>query len=560
MADFSYSDDLELQRLNDQVNAQPEEFENWEKLVRAAESQEGGLNRNSSPQAIAATRDTYDRFLARFPLFFGYWKKYADLEFSIAGPEAAEMVYERGVASIGVSVDIWANYCAFKVETSHDADVTRELFERAADSVGLDFLAHPFWDKYLEFEERLESHDRIFAILGRIIHIPLHQYARYFERYRSMSERRPITDVAPAEVITRINEEMASETEQRPRNPTETERELRARVDAYLLDIFHRTQHETSTRWTFEQEIKRPYYHVTELDDAQLANWRKYLDFEEAEPNNYTRTRFLYERCLVTAANYDEFWFRYARWTRGQAHLNEQVRNEEVRNIYQRASCVFVFTDSPEIRLQYARFEESLGKADVAVAIHEAVLMILPAHLETILSLVNTHRRQYGVDAAIEVLNQHAMSQGYTPYVRGALVAELARLTWKAKGDVPAARKIFEENAQYFPDCRKFWFAYLLFERDLPVQVAEGKSKGKSAEEERYTRLKKVYDAIRSTARLDEDTMRELSGVYLEDLELRGGEKAMQEWVRLDGEIWGPVSVQGERSVGRGTDVSSKAV
>ena len=60
--------------------------------MRAAESQEGGLNRNSSPNAIAFTRDVYDRFLARYPLFFGYWKKYADLEFSIGGTEAAEMV------------------------------------------------------------------------------------------------------------------------------------------------------------------------------------------------------------------------------------------------------------------------------------------------------------------------------------------------------------------------------------------------------------------------------------------------------------------------------------
>ena len=69
-------------------------FENWEKLVRAAESLEGGLNRNSNPQAIATTRDIYDRFLAKFPLLFGYWKKYADLEFSIAGTEAAELVYQ----------------------------------------------------------------------------------------------------------------------------------------------------------------------------------------------------------------------------------------------------------------------------------------------------------------------------------------------------------------------------------------------------------------------------------------------------------------------------------
>lgn len=73
----------------------PDSFENWEKLVRAAESLEGGLNRNSSPQSIGATRDIYDRFLAKFPLLFGYWKKYADLEFSIAGTEAAELVILR---------------------------------------------------------------------------------------------------------------------------------------------------------------------------------------------------------------------------------------------------------------------------------------------------------------------------------------------------------------------------------------------------------------------------------------------------------------------------------
>ena len=66
--------------------------EAWEKLIRACEAQEGGLNRNSSPQALATLRDAYDRFLLKFPLLFGYWKKYADLEFNISGPESAEMV------------------------------------------------------------------------------------------------------------------------------------------------------------------------------------------------------------------------------------------------------------------------------------------------------------------------------------------------------------------------------------------------------------------------------------------------------------------------------------
>jgi pre-mRNA-processing factor 39 len=96
MTDYGYGmgdEELaEVRKLEADVQANPDEFENWEKLVRAVEGLEGGLNRNSSPQAITAARSIHDRFLAKFPLFFGYWKKYADLEFAIAGTEAAEMV------------------------------------------------------------------------------------------------------------------------------------------------------------------------------------------------------------------------------------------------------------------------------------------------------------------------------------------------------------------------------------------------------------------------------------------------------------------------------------
>lgn len=35
-------------------------------------------------------------------------------------------VYERGVASIGVSVDLWAHFCTFKVDTCHEPDLIRE--------------------------------------------------------------------------------------------------------------------------------------------------------------------------------------------------------------------------------------------------------------------------------------------------------------------------------------------------------------------------------------------------------------------------------------------------
>jgi pre-mRNA-processing factor 39 len=51
-----------------------------------------------------------------------------------------------------------------------------------------------------------------------------------------------------------------------------------------MRETFYKASKEwdESTR-DFENAIRRPYFHVRPLDDAQLANWHKYLDFVEKE-------------------------------------------------------------------------------------------------------------------------------------------------------------------------------------------------------------------------------------------------------------------------------------
>lgn len=385
------------------------------------------------------------------------------------------------------------------------------LFERGAESVGLDFLAHPFWDKYLIFEERLEAHDRVFKILDRIIHIPMHQYARYFERYRGMTQTRQLTELAPLDVIAAIRGEIERESGMKPRSEADTERDIRTRLDALHLETFQRTQTETTKRWTYESEIKRPYYHVTDLDEAQLANWRKYLDSEEAE-GDYTRTKFLYERCLVTAANYDEFWHRYARW------MFIQGKQEEVRNIYQRASCVFVRIARPSIRLFYAHFEESIGQPAIAADIHEAILMVLPSHLETIISLANLRRRQSSVEAAIEVLRRYIDSPETATHTKGALVSEWARMVCEIQGYPDEARKIYKTHQQAYEACRPFWLGW------FSMEVKHGQ----------YAQVKAVYAAAQA---LKPDAFIELTKFYLAYLQERGGPETMKEWMAIDAQI-----------------------
>lgn len=406
------------------------------------------------------------------------------------------------------------------------------LFERGATSVGLDFLSHPFWDKYLEFEERLESLDRIFTILGRLISIPMHQYARYFEKYRQMAQSRPIAATAPPSHLTQLQLDLENEGAgyKAGRSQAEVERELRARIDNYHLEVFRRTQTETNKRWTYESEIKRPYFHVTDLDEAQVNNWRKYLDLEESE-GDYIRTHFLYERCLITCALHEEFWLRYARWM-----LAQPGKEEEVRNIYQRASCLFVPIALPVTRLQYAYFEESFGRVDIAKDIHEAILLNLPGHVDTIVSLANLTRRQSGLEAAVAIYQYQIDQPNIDISAKASLVAEWAKLLWKVKGSPEEARQVFQKHQHWYSESPAFWSNYLRFEIDQPTSS--------ETEQSHYGEIKRVVDEILTQSKLPEATLQELVPMYMKYLLERGTKEATKEYMNLDREINGPASVQ----------------
>ena len=54
-------------------------------------------------------------------------------------------------------------------------------------------------------------------------------------------------------------------------------------------------------------QIKRPYFHVKPLERLQLKNWRDYLDYEISQ-GDPRRIEFLFERCVVSCALYEDFW------------------------------------------------------------------------------------------------------------------------------------------------------------------------------------------------------------------------------------------------------------
>jgi pre-mRNA-processing factor 39 len=356
----------------------------------------------------------------------------------------------------------------------------------------------------------------------------MHQYARYFERFRQLAHSRPIAELVPDETLTRFKSEVEAETAtygglQRPE--LEVERDIRAKIDSMYYEVFTATQAETSKRWTYESEIKRPYFHVTELEHSQLNNWRNYLDFEESEGDS-NRIVFLYERCLVTLALYDEFWFRYARWMNSREN-----KEEEVRNIYLRASTLYVPISRPGIRLQFAYFEEGHGRVDVARDIHAAILIKLPDCIEAIVSWAHVQRRQSGLDAAIEVFKNQLDAPEVDLFTKAALVTEWAFLLWKVKGSVDEARTVFIKNVQWYADSRVFWQKWLEFELQQPTKEED--------ESQHSERVKQIFSDLRAKSRLSALVKKELSQTYLTYLIQRGGKEAMKQFLLIDREIYG---------------------
>eukprot|EP00877_Chromochloris_zofingiensis_P003202 jgi/Chrzof1/12883/Cz07g10240.t1 len=161
------------------VQEKPQDFNTWTALLSTADKLDD----------LDKVRVAFDTFLSEYPLCYGYWKKYADAEKRHNNLDAAATVFERGVASVPYSGDLWAHYAAFLQSRGATADEVRSVYERAAAYVGTDYQAHSLWDKYLRFEDASGSTQYIAALYGRILACPIKELDRYYTRYYTMSAR-----------------------------------------------------------------------------------------------------------------------------------------------------------------------------------------------------------------------------------------------------------------------------------------------------------------------------------------------------------------------------------
>lgn len=231
--------------------------------------------------------------------------------------------------------------------------------------------------------------------------------------------------------------------EEEPDNHVRDETEAQSIKDKILT--IRRKVHKTTVaavtaRWTFEEGIKRPYFHVKPLERCQLKNWKEYLDFE-IEQGDRRRILVLFERCLIACALYDEFWLKLIRYLESQETDEEII--QKTRDAYERA-CAVHHPDKPSLHLMWSAFEELQGNTNKAAEILTNLDKTCPNLLQVAYRRINLERRRGDFDKSVQ-LYEHYITTAKNKTISGSLAIKYARFCHKIKGDLDAGLTVLRQ-------------------------------------------------------------------------------------------------------------------
>ncbi|XP_054647852.1 pre-mRNA-processing factor 39 isoform X2 [Dunckerocampus dactyliophorus] len=502
----------DFERLWEAAHDSPHDFASWTDLLQYCE-QEG--HHVASRRALVA-------FLARYPLCYGYWKKFADLERRAGNNDKAAEVCVQGLHSIPLSVDLWIHYINLLLGTLdmnliESPKRIRSVFEDAVVAAGLDFHSDRLWDLYVEWEKEQGNVGNATAVLDRVLKVPTQLYNTHYEKFKahlSSHEPKEVLSLEEYEEVrafcresqkveraeqAKEKEEERPPGEEEPATPEGTDsEELMQRIREQVLlrrdKVYQENEDEVRKRWNFEDAIKRPYFHVRLLDHAQLRGWHSYLDWELAQLNTDTQankdanesdtdvkdatedTAQPRQETQETAGARDDHRVRvlFERcliacalyeefWTRYIQYL-EPLSVDEARAVYKRA-CEIHLPSRPNIHMQRATFEEKHGDLAEARRVLEALEKNTPGLAVVRLRRAALERRAGQLERS-EALLQEAVAQSKEkPTLHAFYSIKLARLLLKLGRNPSRARSVLQEALEISPDNDKLHLN--LFELEL---------------------------------------------------------------------------------------------
>ncbi|KAJ8723916.1 hypothetical protein PYW07_007896 [Mythimna separata] len=423
------------------VNDDPTDFTGWTYLLQYVDQESD----------VEAAREAYDAFLSHYPYCYGYWRKYADYEKRKGSKKKCLEVLERGLKAIPLSVDLWIHFLNhIKATRTEDHTYIRSQYERAIEACGLEFRSDRLWESYIKWEAENGSALNVTNIYDRLLATPTLGYTSHFDNFQEHVMSEPVAGVVSRAELVRLRGEVRDAAgaapqldlppgEDEPLDHVASEEEAQAikeRIIAARRKVHKTTGEQVAARWTFEEGIKRPYFHVKPLERCQLKNWKTYLEWEK-QHGSLKRALVLHERCLIACALYEEFWMRLIKFLEERVETNPELVNVE-REVLERA-CSVHHLDKPELHLHWAHFEEAHGNAARAAEILDRIEKTCPNLVQIQYRRVNLERRRGDYDKCAQLYEGYIAS-AKSKAVASALAIKYARFLFHVRAQPAAAR------------------------------------------------------------------------------------------------------------------------
>lgn len=421
--------------------------------------------KNPNEAIKAAMEGIYRQLLKKYPLFFGYWKRFTAVQYQLYGLEKSISTLRQALENFPNSLELWCDYLNVLCANSADkVELIRENFQIAKDKVGFQFLSHPFWDKYIEFEIKHENWDSLNSIYAELITVPLHQYARYGTAYKKFLTQH-------------------------------TEFTSNSNVD----DQIRATHALVTAVWPFESKIKQGYFNITPVSEEELNNWDRYLTFLEQEEGSnkfsYKFVQSVFERCLVPCLYYQHYWIRYHKWLETAKHSDLFTLIDS----YQRGISRLP-PKSKQLRYDFLEFLKRNYRRDKELVLltftqtTSTSIKLLPGETSLItefLVMLKRSRFASSIEQGEEEVQEQQVSyakeleSAVTSYLNGTVdksiplqdminninlpivAVELIKTTWLTLKNTMQTRKYFNfyGKNRLFRSSTTFWLTYYKFEK-----------------------------------------------------------------------------------------------
>lgn len=301
------------------VTKYPKTLYHWETLLNFLITKASPINKLLDPQLYELIISTYENILQNFPYLENYHVDYALFEYKLSHIKKMFKIFNRALLTFhNRSLLIWLQYLKICNELLWDNKELFKHYERAEKFIGLHYFSGEFWNLYLEqIKLRCSDNNRKYLILLRkIIELPIYNFSKYFalwlQEIDKVKDLKELTKFVSKEDL--INKLRIDINYKGRRGPYLLE--SKKIIKKFTKELYMVVQFQSLEIYSlFESNLQTHYYTSCDqlINVQQIDTWIRYLDFT-INLNIESLVHLNFQRALITLANYDTIWIKYAKW------------------------------------------------------------------------------------------------------------------------------------------------------------------------------------------------------------------------------------------------------